>query len=510
MKLATVLATVFLAAQATVAQGVEYKEWTVTQMNDAMNAGTLTSVKLTQYYLDRIAKYNPALRAVIETDPQALAWADQADKDRVICNRAKTCNPLLGIPVLLKDNIATRDLMQTTAGSWALFGSISKSDAHVVDRLRKAGAVLLGKANLSEFANLRDALVIPSGWSGRGGQTINPYNATAFVCGSSSGSAVAVTANLAAVTLGTETDGSIICPSAFNGAVGFKPTLGLVSRSGVIPISHTQDSVGPIVRTVADAAYLLDAIAGTDSADNSTVNADKYKPKTSYASYLSTSFSGGMFTGLRIGYDPFVDQDQVLNKATSWAKGILGTFGANATLVPLPFPKVEFDQGETELLILFTEFKAGLNSYLANLQYSPVRSLSALMQATKADKRENIYPFANWEASQATKGLNDPAYLDAVKRQAQNVKAIDKLFADNKLDIYIGNPLELSHYAALGGYPVMTVPVRTPFGSTENDSTPLAVGFLGLPYSEPSILKFASLVEIVNSFFGGRLAPSGF
>ncbi|KAJ3008169.1 UNVERIFIED_CONTAM: hypothetical protein HDU68_003209 [Siphonaria sp. JEL0065] len=515
MKLTTVIASIALAAQCAYAQ--DYSEWTVAQMSAAMNAGTLTSVQLTQFYLNRIALYNPKLNAVIETDPQALAWAAWSDKLRAVCKTNNSCNQLLGIPILLKDNIATRDLMQSTAGSWALYGSVPSKDAFVVDKLRKAGAVLLGKANLSEFANWRDAMAIPSGWSGRGGQTINPYDPNAFVCGSSSGSAVAASANLAAITLGTETDGSIICPSVFNGVVGLKPTVGLVSRSGVIPISATQDSVGPITRTVADAAYLLDVIAGTDASDAATVNADIKRPKQTYASYLSPAFVSGQplppyLTGMRIGFDVSLQFDPRMGLIT----GLFGSpYAFNGTMVPLNFTNVDLDNGNSEVLILQTEFKAGLNSYLSSLQYTPVKKLNDLIQVTAADKRENIYGYADWLLSQNT-SLNDAAYIAAKKFQANNVKAIDSLFAANKIDVFIGDSFDLSHGAALAGYPVLTVPACTtkqgPAKNIDNSTgLPYYIGFTGLPYSEQNIIKVASAYEnIKNTFFGGRATPPGF
>ncbi|KAJ3011182.1 UNVERIFIED_CONTAM: hypothetical protein HDU68_001802 [Siphonaria sp. JEL0065] len=508
MHFLSLLATTLLGAQIVLAAPVpNYEEWTVAQFSAAMNAGNLTSVQLTQYYLDRIAKFNPKLHAIIEANPDALKIAAQADQVRTVCKAVKTCNPLLGIPVLLKDNIATKDAMSTTAGSWALYGSVVKSDSFVVAKLRKTGAVLLGKTNLSEFANLRSATTIPSGWSGRGGQTINPYNVTGDVCGSSSGSAVAVSANLAAITLGTETDGSIICPSAFNGVVGLKTTVGLVSRSGVIPISNTQDTVGPIVRTVIDAAYLLDAIAGTDPKDAASASTDTKKPKTSYVSFLKTGVAGDL-AGVRVGYDANMsDANVIASMATLKSLG--------ATIVTVTFPQVDLDNGAGEIAILFTEFKDGLNNYLAGLQYSPVKNLASLITATASDKRENIYGSDDWTQCQATRGLHDPIYLSAKKKQSQNVKAIDTMFAANKLEVFFGQAMDLtgtkidmSHSAALAGYPTITVPSRTSAADfVSNGGLPNYVGFLGVAYSEPALIKVASAFEQATK---GRVKPQGF
>ncbi|KAJ3012695.1 UNVERIFIED_CONTAM: hypothetical protein HDU68_001073 [Siphonaria sp. JEL0065] len=508
MKFLTLAATILFASQAVVAGPIavnpNFEEWTVAQLSTAMNAGTVTSAQLTQYYLDRIAKYNPTLHAVIETNPDALKIAAEADKTRKHCKKDKSCDPLLGIPVLVKDNIASRDHMQTTAGSWALYGSVVPRDSFVVKKLRKAGAVLLGKANLSEFANLRSAATMPSGWSGRGGQTINPYNATAFVCGSSSGSAVAASANLAAITLGSETDGSIICPSAFNGIVGLKTTVGLVSRAGVIPISHVQDTVGPMVRTVADAAYVLDVISGTDERDSATKHADKKKPKHPYSSYLKKGVSGDL-AGVRIGIDLGM-ADSNVNASVLVLKSL------GATIVPVTFPQIDLDQGATEVTILFTDFKADLNKYLSGLDHNPIKNLATLINVTAADPRENVYGWEDWVSCEATKGQKDPAYLEAVKNQTEHVKILDAFYAANKLDVFFGQPLDftgtqidMSHTAALAGYPVITVP--SPTSAEElvaSGGLPNFVGFTGLAYSEPALVKAASAFEQATK---GRVKP---
>ncbi|MBC2899286.1 hypothetical protein CFC21_112137 [Triticum aestivum] len=287
--LATILA---LLATAGVAHSFEFHEDTVDAIQLGFRNGSLTSAALVRFYLDQIRRLNPLLHAVIEVNPDALRQAKRADAER---RRGTATGPLHGVPVLLKDNIATRDALNTTAGSLALLGSVVKRDAGVAARLRRAGAVVLGKASLSEWANFRN---VRNGWSARGGQTRNPYVLSSDPCGSSSGSGVAAAANMAAVTLGTETDGSILCPSSFNSVVGIKPTLGLTSRAGVVPITTRQDSVGPMCRTVSDAVHVLDAIVGYDKLDAAATRAaSKYIP---YGGYLQFLKKDGL-RGKRIG-----------------------------------------------------------------------------------------------------------------------------------------------------------------------------------------------------------------
>ncbi|KAJ3026626.1 UNVERIFIED_CONTAM: hypothetical protein HDU68_005361 [Siphonaria sp. JEL0065] len=491
------MATVAFASQSAFAQ--TYNDWTVAQITDAFNSGSLNSVQLTQYYV-RIALYNPTLHAVIETDPQALVWADQADKDRVTCKATNSCSPLLGIPVLLNDNIATRDLTQSTAGSWVLYGNIPTSDAFVVSKLRKAGAVLLGKSNLSELNGARGASV-PNGWSGRGGQTVHPFNATVNVGGGSSGAAVAATANLAAITLGYETDGSIILPAASNGVVGLKPTVGLVSRSGVLGSSKTQDSVGPIARSVADAALLLDAIVGTDPNDASTAYADSKKPTSSYSSFVHGLGGPWSLAGVKVAFDS--NTTAVIGFATGMFQYALGASG-----VTLPFPQIDFS---TESIIVKTELKAGFNAYLADLQYSPVRTLASLIKATTQNALENAYGVEGLTSAQNSIGLQDPAYLQAKKTQAANAQVIDQFFAANNISVFIGYSETLSHAAALAGYPILTLPAGTP-RALNGDNTPYSIGFIGLPYSEPILLNVASTYEqfIRNAMKINRAQPPGY
>uniref|UniRef100_A0A453A9W4 Amidase domain-containing protein n=1 Tax=Aegilops tauschii subsp. strangulata TaxID=200361 RepID=A0A453A9W4_AEGTS len=282
----------------------QIEEATVASIQIGFNNGSLTSVELVQFYLDRISNFNPLLHAVIEVNPDALRQAARADAERCSGRRHRAIGALHGVPVLLKDNIATRDALNTTAGSFALLGSVVRRDAGVVRRLRRAGAVVLGKANMDEWANFRS--FSGGGWSARGGKGRNPYVLSATPCGSSTGSAIAAAASMAAVTLGTETDGSILCPASLNSVVGIKPTVGLTSRAGVIPITPRQDTIGPICRTVADAVHVLDTIVGYDALDAiATMQASKYIPRGGYMQFLKKDGLRGKRIGVPNGFFNF-------------------------------------------------------------------------------------------------------------------------------------------------------------------------------------------------------------
>jgi len=364
----------------TAASAVALEEATIDGLQEQMKAGTLTARRLTQAYLDRIEaldRKGPALRSVLETNPEALAIADGLDAE----SKAKgPRGPLHGIPILIKDNLDTADRMTTTAGSLALAGSVPLRDSFVAERLREAGAVLLGKANLSEWANIRSSHS-SSGWSGRGGQCRNPYALDRNPCGSSSGSGSAVSANLCAAAIGTETDGSIVCPSNANGLVGIKPTLGLVSRAGIIPIAHSQDTAGPMTRTVRDAAILLAAIAGVDPRDAATADAGR-APKA-YASFLDEAGLRGARIGVArkfFGFHPEVDR--IMEGALAEMKR------RGAELVdPADIPHTgEYD--ESELTVLLYELKADLNAYLGSLgPKASVRTLADVIAFNEASHR---------------------------------------------------------------------------------------------------------------------------
>jgi amidase len=383
-------AALFLTRSAA-AQGAELEEATIADLQTRLQSGALTARALTQSYLDRIEsldRQGPALRSVLETNPDALAIAAELDDER----RAKgPRGPLHGIPVLVKDNLDTADRMATTAGSLALEGSHPAKDSFVVRRLREAGAVVLGKTNLSEWANIRSSQS-SSGWSARGGQTRNPYALDRNPCGSSSGSGVAVAANLSAVAIGTETDGSIVCPANTNGIVGIKPTVGLVSRAGIIPISHTQDTAGPMTRTVRDAAVLLGAIAGADPNDPATAGGRFRKD------YLDALDKAGL-KGARVGvyrkaFGFHRDVDAIMETSLAALKA------EGAVLVdPANIPH-DGDYGNDEGIVLRYELKAGLKTYFATLGPSaPVKTLADVIAFNDAHRAEEMPFFGRTSSS---------------------------------------------------------------------------------------------------------------
>ncbi|XP_021773129.1 putative amidase C869.01 isoform X3 [Chenopodium quinoa] len=443
------------------------KEATIKDLQTAFLQNKLTSRELIQFYLRRIQKLNPILRAVIEVNPDALEQADEADNRRT---KAKKCQSGLdGIPILLKDNIATKDKLNTTAGSYALLGSVVPRDAGVVKRLRQAGAIILGKASLSEWANFRSSSA-PSGWCARGGQGQNPYNLSTDPCGSSSGSAIAVAANLAAVSLGTETDGSILCPSSKNSVVGIKPTLGLTSRGGVIPITPTQDTVGPICRTVADAAYVLESIVGYDPYDSeATKNARKYIPQGGYAQFLKLD-------------------------------GLKGKRKQGAILVDnLEIPNIEAIMTSNNMdMVMSSEFKLALNSYLKHLIKSPVRSLADVIEFNnKHTQKEKIKEYGQdtFLDSEATNGIT-PKVKKALATLAEWSKdGFEKVMVEHKLDTIVTPDSVFSTVLAIGGYPGISVPA-----GYDQDGVPFGICFGGLRGSEPKLIEIAYGFEQATKF----------
>ncbi len=415
----------------------ELEEATVASLQAEMTAGRLSARRLVEQYLERIAaldRSGPTLRSVIEVNPDALEIAEALDRER---GASGPRGPLHGIPILLKDNIATADKMGTTAGSLALVGVSITQDAFVAARLRAAGAILLGKANMSEWANFRSTHS-SSGWSARGGQAVNPYSLDRSPCGSSSGSATAVAANLVAVSLGTETDGSILCPASVNGIVGIKPTVGLTSRAGVIPIAHSQDTVGPFARTVADAAAVLTAIAGADPRDPATGQAPG--APTDYATGLNADALRGARIGMPrevyFGYSPATD---ALAEAAIQTMRALG-----ATIVdPANIPNAkEMSASEAELTVLLYEFKADLNAYLEALPASAqVRSLADLIAFNAAHVREEM-PYFGQEIlllAQEKGPLTEQAYLDALAEnyRLSRTEGIDTILESEQLDALV-------------------------------------------------------------------------
>lgn len=488
----------------------ELTEATIGELQAKMKAGQLTARRLTEMYLERIKQIDPKTHSVLEINPDALAIADQLDKER---KRGKVRSMLHGIPILLKDNIDTADKMHTTAGSLALVDAPTpKRDAFIVEKLRKSGAVIVGKTNLSEWANFRSTRSI-SGWSGRGLQTNNPYFLDQNPCGSSSGSGVAVSANLAAAAVGTETNGSIICPAVTNGIVGIKPTVGLVSRSGIIPIAHTQDTAGPMTRTVADAAILLGAMAGHDKSDAETAEADKKRAKD-YTKFLDPNGLKGARLGLVMQYLPQRNREQVL----AFYQPFIDKFReAGATLIDVTltpdYGKLSTDRTD----VLLYEFKADLNKYLAE-RGSNYKSLADLIKFNDEHKETEMPKFGQelFVQAQAKGDLTDKAYLDALARIKRSTRedGIDAVLAKDKLDALVGPTTGAAwSIAAVAGYPSITVPIglRTVPPTTNATGTAIpgsiqAAGmlFFGRPWSEPSLIKYAYAFEQKTK---GRVTP---
>ena len=481
----------------------ELDEMTIGELQTGMASGKYTSHLITRKYLDRIDdidKRGPAINSVIELNPDALSIAADLDRER---KTGRPRGPLHGIPVLIKDNIDTHDRMTTTAGSLALAGSIPPQDATVAKKLREAGAVIIGKTNLSEWANFRSSHS-SSGWSGRGGQTKNPYVLDRNPCGSSSGTGAAISANLAAIGVGTETDGSVVCPSNANSLVGIKPTLGLISRAGIIPIAHSQDTAGPMCRSVTDAVHVLVALMGVDSRDSAT-QAQAGKTARDYTKSLNLDG----FRGARIGvHRKSFGFNDAVDKLMNDCLDIIKRHGA--TIVdPADIPtQGKFDDSEFEVLLY--EFKADLNAYLAALgARAPVKSLKEIIDFNE-QYRDREMPWFGQDImtkAQAKGPLTEKAYKDAL---AKNLKlsrkeGIDFVMDKNKLDALIaptGGPpwptdwVNGDHFtggystaSAVAGYPHVTVPAGYLFGM------PVGLSFIGKAWSEPTLIKFAYAFE---------------
>ena len=476
-------------------------EATIDSLQEKMRNGTLTSRAITELYLKRIEavdRNGPKLHAVIELNPDALALADQLDQER---KAGKVRGPLHGIPVLIKDNIDTADKMQTTAGSLALAGHRAKQDAFIVGKLRAAGAVVLGKTNLSEWANFRSTRST-SGWSSRGGQTKNPYILDRSPSGSSSGSGAAVAANLCAVAIGTETDGSVVSPASCNGIVGIKPTVGLLSRSGIIPISATQDTAGPMARTVRDAAVLLGALTGEDPADAVTKeSAGKIQPD--YTKFLDPN---GL-KGKRLG----VEKNHLKGNSdavTLLLAAVEQLRAQGATVVEVEVDKQIDPLGEAEYDVLLYEFKDGVNKYLATAG-APVKTLADVIRFNTENKAEAM-PFFQQEIlenSEKLEGLTSPKYQAARRKSHDGARAVlDKVLRDNRLDAIVGvtsgpsTGIDLingdswkgpgfSSPAAMAGYPNITVPMGQTHG------LPVGLSFVGGAYQEGPLLMLAYAYE---------------
>ena len=476
-------------------------EKSVAQLQADLRSGRVTSAGLVQAYLARINvidRAGPQLRSIIALNPHALSEARRSDDER---RRHHLRGPLEGIPVLVKDNIETDDGTATTAGSLALKDNITHRDAPVARRLKEAGAIMLGKTNLSEWANIRSSQSV-SGWSAIGGLVKNPYVLDRGACGSSAGTGSAIAASLAAAGVGTETDGSVTCPSSINGLVGLKPTVGLVSRTHIVPISHSQDTAGPMGRSVEDVAILLTAMAGSDPADPATNQADDHH--TDYAAALATADLKGKRLGVlayATGLSPDVDAVFAQALETLKARG--------ADVIEIKDYKPPADLGAKESLVLQTELKIDLNAYLASTPAAvKTRTLADVIAFNSAHPRETaLFGQDTFEAAEQTKGLADPAYLAARTdaRRLAGPEGIDKLIADNRLDALIApsygpaSRIDLatgghvvgrsSSLAAVSGYPHLTVPMG------QVDGLPVGLSFIGPSWSEVRLLQLGYAYE---------------
>lgn len=484
---------------------IEVEEATIADLQAAMTDGRVTAERLVELYLERIEdldRQGPKLNSILEINPEAIAIARSLDEERATRG---VRGPLHGIPILLKDNIATADSMQTTAGSLALVGARAPRDAFVARKLREAGAVILGKANLSEWANFRSDHS-SSGWSARGGQVHNPYVLDRSPCGSSSGSAVAVAASLVAASLGSETDGSILCPSAINGVVGIKPTVGLTSRAGVIPVSHSQDTIGPHARTVADAAALLGAIVGVDARDPATQESTG-KFFSDYTQFLHADGLRGARIGISrnkyFGYSP--KTDEVINTAIEHMREL----GA-IIIDPADIPTAQqMSTSEAEFTVMLYEFKADLNVYLAELTGTPVRTLADVIAFNNAHATEEMPYFGQdiFQKAEEMTSLEAPEYLAALEetRRLSRQEGIDAVMDTHQLDALVMptgspswciDPVNGDHYtgsssqpAAMAGYPGISVPAGYVL------DLPVGITFMGRAYSEPMLIKLAYAFE---------------
>jgi amidase len=488
----------------------ELNETTIAELQKSMEAGKYNSRKIVELYLQRIQaldKEGPALNSVIEINPDALAIADEMDRERKSGNIK---GPLHGIPVLIKDNIDTADKMQSTAGAIALEGHFAETDSFIVKKLRDAGAVILGKTNLSEWANFRSSKS-SSGWSSRGGQTKNPYMLDRSPCGSSSGSGAAVAANLCVVAIGTETDGSVTCPASINGIVGIKPTVGLVSRTGIIPISHTQDTAGPMARTVRDAAILLGIMAGIDP-DDARTNESTDKSFKDYTQFLDPN----CLKGKRIGIEKKKQsENQYLNALFAKAIDLLKQQGAE--IIEISYLNKIEALGDSEYEILKYEFKDGVNKYLLNTN-AKIKSLKEVIEYNRSNEDKAMPYFKQdiLESCEEKGGLESPEYLKALKNCHEGSKQIlDEVINQNKLDAICGitagpacsidvvygdrwGDTFLTMPAAVSGYPHITVPC----GKVYN--LPVGLSFFGAAFSEPALLSISYAYEQASK---NRLMP---
>ncbi len=491
--------------------GFELNEESISSLQEKMASGKYSSEQLTKIYLDRIDaidKKGPSLNSVIEINPDALSIAKSLDEER---KSGKTRGPLHGIPILIKDNIDTADKMQTTAGALAMQGHVATKDAFVVKKLREAGVVILGKTNLSEWANFRSTKSC-SGWSSRGGQTKNPYILDHNPCGSSSGSGAAVSANLCVVAVGTETDGSVTCPASINGIVGIKPTVGLISRSGIIPISATQDTAGPMGRTVKDIAILLGAMTGIDEADTVTKESDG-KIQPDYTKFLDAN----ALKGKRIGVEKKTQGDnQYMHALQQKALDLLKQQGAE--VIEIEYLDKINKLGDSEFLVMQYEFRDGVNNYLSTAN-APVKSLTEVIEFNKknTDKAMPYFKQETLESSNKKVDLGSKEYKEALhKSHVESKEIIDTVISQNKLDAICGltmgpacsidvvygdrwGDVFLTTPAAITGYPHISVPCGMIY------DLPVGLSFFGPAYSEAILISIGYAYEQASK---NRVAPT--
>ncbi|EXB39267.1 Putative amidase [Morus notabilis] len=473
-------------------------EATVADIQRAFADGRLTSRQLVDFYIDRIESLNPLLRGVLEINPDARDQAEIADRERrdeANCGRGSSLGELHGVPVLIKESIATKDKMNTTAGSYALLGSEVARDATVVERLRSAGAVILGKASLTEWYGIRSPL-IPNGWCARGGQAVNPYVESGDPCGSSSGSAISVAANMVAVSVGTETDASIICPANHNSVVGIKPTVGLTSRAGVVPISPRQDTIGPICRTVSDAVHVLDAIVGYDPRDHeATKSAAKFIPGGGYKQFLNKDGLKGKRLG--VVRNPFLDSYNKSSAISSFEHHLDTLRQKGATIIDkLEIENIDiildpYQSGEA--VALLSEFKVNIKEYLKELTKSPVRSLADIIAFNSNNPDlEMIKEYGQDEflISETTSGIGEDVLKAVELMKKLSEDGFEKLMKENELDAMVTLGWGASTVLAIGGYPAITVPA-----GYESDGMPFGICFGGLKGAEPKLIEIAFAFE---------------
>ncbi|KAK4709425.1 hypothetical protein R3W88_030350 [Solanum pinnatisectum] len=466
------------------AKTFSFKETTIDDIHIAFKQNKLTSRQLVEFYLSEIQRSNPILKGIIEVNPDALFLADKADQERKL-NASKSLFRLHGIPVLVKDNIATKDKLNTTAGSLALVGSIVPQDAGVVKKLRNVGAIILGKATMTEWAAFR-ATNLSNGWNGRLGQALDPYVASADPSGSSTGSATSVAANMVAVALGTETAGSILSPSSANSVVGIKPTVGLTSRAGVIPISHRQDTVGPICRTVTDAVEVLDVIVGFDRDDfPATKKASTYIPHGGYRQFLKADGLRDKRLGILkdfFGYNDIKTYQQHFN--TLRQKGAVLVDNLVIPYTDLVYNAIVVAQN----IALSAEFKMDLNAYLKHLVHTQVRSLADVIAFNKISPLEKLKEYGQdiMLEAEKTNGIGK-LEREALRNITKACKyGFEKMMKENKIDALMSPGAGIADHLAIGGYPGINVPA-----GYDKTGAPFGISFGGLKGSEPTLIEIA-------------------